>query len=159
MPSKACLEMNCIGFILALVWLDAATVEIWGKILPIATRHERLQASPSDSASFSSSPILAGAQDFRYPVHCMTLYFLSIINLFALCYWQRGLTVLNNFLPEFCCFLLLWHPVVVSASSLTCAESLHFILQKNDLLAPGQSLLAPCGTSVFTGNIARMISH
>lgn len=47
--------------------------------------------------------------------------------------------------------------MVVSASSLTCADSLHFILQKKERLAPGHSLVAPCGTSVFTGSIAKKL--
>jgi hypothetical protein len=38
-----------------------------------------LHVSPSPSTSDSSKPILAGAQDFRYPVHCITEYFLSVI--------------------------------------------------------------------------------
>lgn len=53
-------------------------------------------------------------------------------------------------------FFLRWPPVVVSASSLTCPGDLHFILQKKDRRAPGHNLVAPCGTSVLTGSIAKV---
>lgn len=73
-------------------------------------------------------------------------------------HWNKWISEIDNpsstAIPGVCCFLRRWHPVVVSASSFTCAGSLHFIRQKNERRAPGQSRDTPCGTSVFTGNIA-----
>lgn len=60
----------------------------------------------------------------------------------------------STIVPEMCCFLRRWNPVLMFASSFTCAGSLHFMRQKNERRAPGQSLDTPCGRSVFTGNIA-----
>jgi len=62
-----------------LVKLGEREAAIWGCTRPTATKHDKLHASPSPSTSDSSKPILAGAQDFRYPVHCITEYFLSVI--------------------------------------------------------------------------------
>lgn len=75
-PSKAWRDINWICLIFVRLCELAANVEICGSILPIATKQDKLHDSPSPS-SCSSNPILAGAHDFRYPVHWITLYLLS----------------------------------------------------------------------------------
>lgn len=100
-PSKACRETNCICLTLVRVCELAATVEICGRILPMATKQDKLHDSPSPS-SCSSKPILAGAHDFKYPVHWITLYLLSRKK-----GYQKIFIFLLNLimLPEVCFFL------------------------------------------------------
>lgn len=136
LPSIAWREMNWIDSELGNEFRGGVKFgwNTFGMIRPTATRHDRLHESPLLSVSCSSSPILAGAHDFRYPVHWMTQYFLS----------------------ELICFLRRWHPVNMSAPlpSLSCCDALHFMRQKKDRRAPGHKRDRSCGTSVLTGNIA-----
>lgn len=82
-PSMAWRDMNCRVRMLGsrrcgvAVRVEDSGAVIWGCTRPTATRHDKLHASPSPSPSDSSNPILAGAHDFRYPVHWITQYFLS----------------------------------------------------------------------------------
>lgn len=83
---------------------------------PIATKQDKLQDSSSLPISCSFIGFLAGAHDFKYPVHSVTMYFLS------------GLT----------CFLRRCELDVASDDCFGFICALHFIRQKNDRRPPGQ---------------------
>ena len=83
-PSMAWWDMNYIPSMLGcwqhpfLVKLGEMGAAIWGLTRPNATKYDNLHASPFTITSDSSKPILAGAQDIRYPAHCITEYFVSV---------------------------------------------------------------------------------
>lgn len=99
LPSIACRETNFIGLKRGFLGKDVGNVDC---NRPTATKHDRLQASPSPSPSCSSRSIFAGAQDFRYPVHCITQYFQSVkicdrIHLLELLYTVYNIISLYDF--------------------------------------------------------------
>lgn len=104
-----------------------------GGALPAATKQDRLQEYPSPYDSRSFSPIFDCVHVFKWPVQCMTMYFLSEL----VCRLQRA-SLLN-----------------ILALSFDDAVDLYFIRQKKERRAPGHNRDKSCSTSVFNGSIAR----